>query len=194
MLSSFLSYSVQHAGGVSNSLRTVVVGDTVVLADPGDEEAVSFHRRHGFVREPAGVRVRALRADAAAAGPKDEAVRVVVPDALREGQEGVPEARFGLGVTFDVDPFLLRPGHLEEDAVFVLLHLSFTFFQRAAGRGTGPVVAIRMAFVFRACVPHPGLDLQGGDVQGRCMVKAALFREGKIAFGEVAHVSPPPVL
>ncbi len=118
---------------------------------------------------------------------------MVFPDAVRENQEGVPQTLLCLGIAFDVDPLLLRPGHLEEDAVFVLLHLRFTLFERAAGRGTGPVVAIRVAFVFGAGVPHPGLDLQGGDVQGRCMVKAAVLGDGKIAFGEVAHVSPPPV-
>ena len=189
----FKPCSVQHAGGVGNSLWTVVVGDTVVLADAGDEEPVGFHRGHGLVWEPAGLRVGTLRADAAAAGPENEAVRMVFPNVVREGEECIAQTRFGLGVTFDVDPFLLRPGHLEEDAVFVLLHLSFTFFQRAAGRGTGPVVAIRVAFVLSAGVPHPGLDLKGGDVQGRCMVKAALLREGEVTFREVAHVSPPPV-
>ncbi len=57
---------------------------------------------------------------------------MVFPDAVRENQEGVPQTLLCLGIAFDVDPLLLRPGHLEEDAVFVLLHLRFTLFERAA--------------------------------------------------------------
>ena len=118
---------------------------------------------------------------------------MVFPDAVRENQKGVAETLLCLSIAFDVDTLLLRAGHLDQDAVLVLLHLRFTLFERAAGRGTGPVVVIRVALVLSAGVPHPGLDLERRDVERRCVVKAALFRQGKVAFGEVAHVSPPPV-
>ena len=151
--------SKQHTCRIRNRLRSMIILCMIIPTDLCDKQTVSFHGRICLVREAAGFRVGAGGAEAAAAGAQAERIRIVCTDQLGEGPKGFGVLFFGEFIALSVNAFFQLSYGLQEDSSGIAADPCLAFLQGAAFRRTGLVVAVCLAFVGGAHIPHCGHGL-----------------------------------